>query len=173
MAISINTRGVRRRALLAPGLLSCAVALAACGSSGASGNSSGSVGNPQGVAYADCMRSHAVPDFPDPTTNGGRAVPSTINASAPAFESATKSCAQLQPGPSGLPPQIPKSKRRRLLALAKCMRKHGEPQLPDPIFPSTGGVLRQLPPGVSITSAAFEQAARECGWEIRPELGPS
>jgi hypothetical protein len=61
------------------------------------------------VAISECMRSHGVTDFPDPTTKpptGPRGysimegiasnlfllVPSTINPNSPAFEQAAKSC---------------------------------------------------------------------------------
>jgi hypothetical protein len=60
------------------------------------------------LAYSACMRSHGVPDFPDPTfsSNGGGLV---INGSAggdmdprsPAFQAADKACRSLMPNRPG------------------------------------------------------------------------
>lgn len=49
--------------------VSCALAVAACGSSGKS-SSAGASGGPL-LKLAECMRSHGVPNFPDPGANGG------------------------------------------------------------------------------------------------------
>jgi hypothetical protein len=48
----------------------------------------------QGVAFADCMRSHGVPSFPDPDHDGVFTLPATINEQAPAFLSASQACPQ-------------------------------------------------------------------------------
>jgi hypothetical protein len=54
--------------------LLCVSALGGCGSSG---KPSGSGANhvAQGVRFADCMRSHGLPDFPDPSGGGGINIP--------------------------------------------------------------------------------------------------
>ena len=76
--------------------LGCAVALAACGSSGHAG--SGPRAN-AGLKFAACMRSHGVPNFPDPSGGGGIQIPvgSGINPRSPAFQSAQRSCASCCP----------------------------------------------------------------------------
>ena len=53
---------------------------------------------------AECMRSHGVPKFPDPSPNGGLQItPSSgIDPNSPLFQKAQKSCAQYFPG--GAPP---------------------------------------------------------------------
>jgi hypothetical protein len=55
------------------------------------------------VKYAECMRAHGVPGFPDPhTTTGGVGVPSGIgfdlsgiDAHSPEFQSASRACQSL------------------------------------------------------------------------------
>jgi hypothetical protein len=46
------------------------------------------------LKQAECMRSHGVPDFPDPTfgKGGERSVPSGLHPSSPAFQRALKAC---------------------------------------------------------------------------------
>jgi hypothetical protein len=48
----------------------------------------------QDVAFADCMRSHGVPGFPDPGRDGVFTLPATINEQAPAFVRAQNACPQ-------------------------------------------------------------------------------
>jgi hypothetical protein len=57
------------------------------------------------LKYSQCMRSHGVTSFPDPTSSGGHvglqvhAGPGTgIDPSSPIFQRAQKDCASLQPG---------------------------------------------------------------------------
>ena len=47
------------------------------------------------LKFAQCMRSHGVPDFPDPNKNGGFSGTSTINPASPTFQNAQSTCMQL------------------------------------------------------------------------------
>lgn len=54
----------------------------------------------QALAFATCMRSHGVPNFPDPKVKGGsisEAVPASVGQS-PNFQSAQRACQSLVPG---------------------------------------------------------------------------
>lgn len=115
--------------------LGCALALAACGSSAKStGGTAGSGQYAQGVRYSDCMRAHGVPSFPDPSPGGGFPLrTSGINQQSPAFESAQKACAALEPG-GNTPPPIPAAQQAGMVAKALCIRQHGVPNFPDPTF---------------------------------------
>lgn len=56
------------------------------------------------LSAAECMRSHGVPNFPDPTFPDGRvslSIPSSIDQNSPQFTQATQICTKLIP--SGLP----------------------------------------------------------------------
>jgi hypothetical protein len=52
----------------------------------------------KGLKFAQCMRSHGVPDFPDPTTGGVVHLGGGVDPSSPQFQSATKVCQSLVPG---------------------------------------------------------------------------
>jgi hypothetical protein len=157
--------------------VSCAVALTACGSSGKPNNGSGSNGDAAGIKFADCMRSHGVPKFPDPSAGGGIDISSSsgINPQSPAFQFAQNACSKLLPG--GGPPRgsVSESQKLAMLRLAECMRKHGLSTFPDPTTtaPSPGsgfGIAFGAPgsfiavPQSLIGSPAFNQAAAACNF---------
>ena len=144
-------------------LLGCAIALAACGSSSKPKSTVDLGTSPQGVKYSDCMRSHGVPDFPDLNANGSVSLPSSINPQSPAFQSAEGTCASLRPQDSP-PPPITLAQQKSFTANAKCMRKHGIPDFPDPTFgPGGHGVGLQFAPGALLpTAAALQLANAKC-----------
>lgn len=154
--------------------ISCSVAIAACGSSGRPSGPAAS-GDPA-LKEAQCMRSHGVPSFPDPTAGGPSVIPNWINPQAPAFQTAQKACAKFLGGGSGQG-SASESRKLELLNLAKCMRKHGLPSFPDPTTspppaPPPGshtgnvvggaGVYLALPP----QSPALKRAGAACGFTI-------
>ena len=157
------------RVVLAVAVAGCAVAIAACGSS-TKPSASASSSYAKAIKTADCMRAHGVPNFPDPSPNGPNEV--QINPS-PAYQAATKACAILAPGASGGFPAPTEQHKLLALAFAKCMRKHGLPDFPDPTTtppaPGQGSVIGRggmffiLRPGIDLQSPALEQAARACG----------
>jgi hypothetical protein len=51
----------------------------------------------QDVKFAECMRSHGVPGFPDPDHDGVFTLPATIHEQAPAFLRATGLCQKVHP----------------------------------------------------------------------------
>jgi hypothetical protein len=142
--------------------VSCAVAIAACGSVGPSSAAATGSGDVLALKFAECMRSHGVPDFPDPGKPVG-GPGSRISKQAPAFQSAEQTCDRLtnNPQPKGSP--LPEGQRVAALASAQCMRTHGVPNFPDPTFPSTGGEYITLPPGATPQSPAFLKAQKVCG----------
>ena len=74
--------------------LGCAIAIAACGSSNSASSGTGS-GDTLALAFANCMRAHGVPSFPDP---GASHSPGGALKQAPAFRSAMQTCNKLQGG---------------------------------------------------------------------------
>lgn len=152
----------------------CALALAACGG----GSSSKSASNPSRepfLAFSVCMRTHGMPNFPDPTGGGGIHIPagSSLNLRSPAARAAEKQCFHLLPG--GGPPPANPADEPKLLALAECMRRHGVTNFPDPtVFhqgsgPPAGNAIVQngyefkLGPGLDPQSPAFQAATKDCG----------
>jgi hypothetical protein len=160
---------------VSPAAVGCALAIAACGSSGGSGPGTGTTAADSGyqaaLRFATCMRSHRVSNFPDPTAGNGPAVglSSGIDKRSPAFRSAVARCGSLEPkSEPGRP--IPAVQRTRFIALAQCMRTHGVPNFPDPIFPATGGAEIAAPNGLDPRSPAFQAASRACAGQF-PKRG--
>jgi hypothetical protein len=146
--------------LITAAAAACALALAACGSSGKSRRTAASANSH--LAFAECMRSDGVPNFPDPSAGGGINIPDAL-AQSPAFQPAAEQCRKfLQPGgcPHG---GIPESTGVSLLHHAECMRAHGVPNYPDPTIPSHGPLNTGPPPGINTHAPAFTRAASACG----------
>jgi hypothetical protein len=112
------------------------------------------------------MRSHGVPNFPDPSAGGGIELRpgSGVDPESPAFQAAGQRCRKLLPG--GGPRPITAVAKRQILAHAECMRLHGVPNYPDPRFPPGGGVEQFIGPGMNPQSPAFQRAAKACGGGI-------
>ncbi len=105
-------------------------AIAGCGSTATVSDTSTSAVS--GFQFAQCMRAHGVPNFPDPGPGGYRVRPlSGINLQSPNAESAFNACQKHLPQ-SGHPPPVPASVRRQEVEFAQCMRAHGVPNFPDP-----------------------------------------
>jgi hypothetical protein len=143
-----------------------AALLAACGGAGGSESAATGNGNALAIKFADCMRAHGVPDFPDP----GQRRPADESQDSPAFQSASKICDRVVPNG---PPPAPPSASRRLAALrfAQCMRAHGVPNFPDPtITPPAStaptldlaGIYFALPPGLNLKAPAVQRGRRSC-----------
>jgi hypothetical protein len=60
------------------------------------GGTSGHSASPQLLAreikFAQCMRTHGIPDFPDPNSDGGFSGQSSINPQSPTFQNAQSTC---------------------------------------------------------------------------------
>jgi hypothetical protein len=101
------------------------LAAACAGGSSAGGSTAHLTAYQKELAYAECMRSHGLPGFPDPQSDG--TFQSTrengSDFSGPAFMSADRACAHLE-GPGMTPVQFQQNVRQ-LLKYAACMRAHG------------------------------------------------
>jgi hypothetical protein len=137
---------------------------------GASGGSDSSASpDSQAVAYAACMRTHGVANFPDPkvSTNGNEVkVAIGVNPSItgnPHFKSAQRACGKLLPGGGpgeGPNHQITPSEQARYLKAAACIRSHGVPTFPDPTF--SGGGVHIEHQGLNESSPEFKAAVHAC-----------
>jgi hypothetical protein len=184
----------RRRGLpIAVAAVSCAVAIAACGSTGPTNSRSGPTAKSKeagALDFAKCMRSHGVPNFPDPKVNGQGiqllGPSSGINPQSPAFQSAQTSCQHLLPGggPGSGPPSA--QAHAQLLQISECMRRHGISSFPDPrpgsppanlggysAIVGHGGYLLAIPSSIDMSSPAFKQAATACDFGPRRRPTPA
>jgi hypothetical protein len=153
--------------------IAAATVIAACGSNSPSASGSSSSGGhltyaqaqQDATRFAGCMRSHGVPNFPDPTSP--REFKQSFSSSAaqsPAFQSAATACRHLLPG-GGPPSQSARRSQAQiaaLLAFARCLRSHGFPSFPDPT--SSGQVTHQMlaNAGINLHQPAVLQAADAC-----------
>jgi len=176
---------LHRAALLTAGILAVGVAVAACGSPStpvvatgstttttsttvASSPPGGGRAAPSLLAYASCMRTHGVPNFPDPGGKGGIPKPALVAAlkavSNSQAQAASKDCQALLPsgGLSGQPVQtIPVQDQQDYLHAAACLRSHGITNFPDPVF-SNGSVHFNIPSSINTASTQFKQARLIC-----------
>jgi hypothetical protein len=122
-------------------ILGCAAIIAACGSPRDVARTGGNAGPL--LRFAQCMRAHGVPNFPDPSSNGGLIIPNYIDTDGPAFKSAQQACGHL--ARSGRQAGASDNRKLQLLALAKCMRAHAVPNFRDPSSspppPSSGNAI--------------------------------
>ena len=101
--------------------------------SGGSPNAGGSANSLVPVAYSRCMRSHGIPNFPDPNSSGQ--IPKEeilqLGVSTSVLQTAQGACQRLWPYQAPTQAQ----QRQQLtddLKFAQCMRSHGVPKFPDP-----------------------------------------
>jgi len=158
-----NIGGLRRAAALGVVAAFAAVATACGGGSAPSSASPPSFA--QELALAQCMRSHGMPGFPDPSPSGGFSLsPATLDSSQ--LPAAYGACRHLLPGggPSlgQVQQQAQQNQQKALLLevkLARCMRSHGVPGFPDP----TSSGLNLNGSSVDPQSPQFQAAMKACG----------
>jgi hypothetical protein len=170
-----KSQHLRRDLSIGFAALVCALAVCACGSSSKPGQST--PGRSQFLAFSQCMRTHGVSNFPDPSPGGGIhiAIGSGLNPFSPAFKAAQSACGKLLPG-GGPGAQGPPSAQatKQMLTISKCMRAHGVTGFPDPTTspPSgasgysqvigRGGLFLAVPDTINADSPVFKQAAAAC-----------
>jgi hypothetical protein len=175
-------------------LAAIALPLAACGSSKPSTTSASAASSKQanGIAFANCVRSHGVPNFPDPSPTSGGDVqirqsarsgsgPSTevngVPVNGPAFQAAMQACKSKLPNGGHPPPGGLAAVRQKALKFSACMRSHGVPNFPDPQVsggPGGGVRVRIGGPGSGLNpnSPAMKSAQQACGSIIGKAPGP-
>jgi hypothetical protein len=185
----------RRRRLVALVLVSVIALLGAgCGSNTVTGgNSAGNAGSgassasgstgartqatkrEKGVKFAECVRAHGVPHFPDPDATGNFNF--AVDVTAATFTAAVNACKSLQP-PGTLSGHRSARQQSTALRFAACVRAHGVPDFPDPVngqplidtdhIPSSNS-----PSGMSILNAATHTCGSILGPDARTQGGGS
>jgi hypothetical protein len=125
-------RGVRRITLLAVAGVGVAALTAACGGSPAA--SAGTTAYQKAVAYAQCMRAHGEPGYPDPTSNGDFLINGKKDhlVGGSVMAAADKACQHLQPPVRPLTAAQQRQWTSEALKYVACMRAHGLPGMQDP-----------------------------------------
>ncbi len=129
------------------------------GPSNAGGPVSSQAASSKLVAFSHCMRSHGVPDFPDPASRGGvpKVSPQQVGVSDSRFQLAQRACAQLLQPSQAQVLRITSG----MLDFARCMRAHGVPSWPDPTAGSDGQPEFDIP-GINPDSPQISNTADEC-----------
>jgi hypothetical protein len=159
-----KTRGTRRTVALAA-LAATALLTAACSSpasgGGGTASTSESAADRANIAFAECMRTHGVPDFPDPIPGANFQVsgePVGAAANTPSGK-AYLACQHLLPsGSIASNGSVSTQELSEAVALAQCLRAHGEPTFPDPTIVN-GGISFDF---TDVGSAQFQAAVSAC-----------
>jgi hypothetical protein len=163
-----GARRGRRRAGSLAAVAAVALSMTACGGSHPSSPTSaskGSVTYRANLAYAHCMQTHGLPNFPDPNPSQGFAVTGQLNGSASGNSPVAKAntaCKQLLPNGSATTGSgtVTQAQLDEALKVVKCLRAHGEPTFPDPTVVS-GSLHFTVQSGV-LQSPAFQTALKSC-----------
>jgi hypothetical protein len=120
------------------------------------------------VRFAECVRAHGVPHFPDPDATGNFNF--AVDVSAATFTAAVNACKSLQP-PGTLSGHRSAKQQSAALRFAACVRANGVPDFPDPVngqplidtdhIPSSN-----KPGGMTILNAA----THKCGSVLGPDV---
>jgi hypothetical protein len=166
-------RSRRRGGVMAAGLVALGLSMAAC-SAGSNGSGVASVssyapagqtshvsGKPSTLAYAKCMQSHGIKNFPEPNSSGQLTVTpgeSLPDFNSPKYKAAAKACVSLHS--AGVTPAQQAVQLQKDIAYAKCMRSHGVTNFPDP-DPNTGDSFDLQ--GIDVNSSQVQSADKACG----------
>lgn len=170
-------------------IVAAALLVAACGATPGASVGTGSTGSSgtgtqaspgastrpfeQALAFSACMRSHGLPDFPDPVQGAGGGVSlqlkggpgGDLNPNSPQFKAAQQACQHLQP--QGMRGGGGATDLQQALQWAACMRSHGLPRFPDPTVSDGVPQLDLSGTGIDPGSPQFQSAQQAC-----KSLGP-
>jgi len=108
------------------------------------------------------MRSHGLPNFPDPNANGSITF-NGVNPESPAFRQAQTACRKCMRNGGRPNPAQQAAAQAAALKFSACMRSHGVPKFPDPQF-SAGRASLQIGrnSGIDPNSPTFKAAQKAC-----------
>ena len=175
----MSKRGIMRPSLLwAAAVVALGVTVASCsggstdptvGSAGGSASAGAGSSLAEAVAYSQCIRSHGVPNFPDPvqTPSGGYGYRTPgIDPNSAAFQGAIQACKALPSPWNSTGQQLSPAQQQAWLNWAQCIRAHGVPDFPDPTF--SGSEVHDSALGSN--SPQLQQAMDACKSQ-RPSVG--
>jgi hypothetical protein len=113
----------------------------------------------QGLAFAQCMRSHGVTNYPDPSLSSNGDLTqnnnswSGIDPNSPTYKAALLACQKYGPSGGGDTKTLPVT--AQTLKYAQCMRSHGVTNFPD-----AGEITRNM--GIDPNGPSFQAAQSAC-----------
>jgi hypothetical protein len=139
------------------------------GSGGGSASAGSGSSLAQAVAYSQCLRSHGVPNFPDPvqTPSGHYGYrTSGIDPNSTAFQGALQACRNLPSPWNSTVQQLSPAQQQAWLNWAQCIRAHGVSDFPDPTF--SGSEVHDS--GIQSGSPQLQSAMDACKSQ-KPSVG--
>jgi hypothetical protein len=135
-------------------------------SAAASSGQSGQISQAQQLLeLAQCIRSHGVPNFPDPSPTAGilgMIENSGVNPQSANFKAAVQACKKYEPG-ANLTPAQSAAQNAKGVEESQCMRSHGVPNFPDPTTGPVGEqVLNLRGTGIDPSSPTYQAAGQAC-----------
>ena len=131
----------------------------------------------EAVAYTQCMRSHGVPEYPDPDSSGQLQKIGSgqqVGVSDAQLNTAQNACQKLWPY-QALTSAQQQQELTDMLKFAQCMRSHGVPTLPDPV--ATNGqvefVISTSKTGINPESPQIQAKLHECLHVLPAGMRPS
>jgi hypothetical protein len=121
------------------------------------------------VKFAECIRGHGVPHFPDPDAKGDFVF--GIDVSPAVWNKAVNACKALEP-PGALSGKRSPKQQSDALRFAGCVREHGVEDFPDPVngdplIDTTKIPSSNRPGGMTILNAA----THKCGGILKLAAG--
>jgi len=167
------TRKLRPLAALA----TVALIGAGCSSGSASNGSTATTSDPgtgatkkatdqdKAVKFAECIRGHGVPHFPDPDAKGDFVF--GIDVTPAVWQKAVHACKDLQP-PGSLSGKRSPKQQSAALRFAQCARENGVKDFPDPVngdplVDTTKIPSSNRPGGMTILNAAMQKCRSVLG----------
>jgi hypothetical protein len=130
------------------------------------------------LAFAQCVRSHGLPNWPDPTSNGGfdKFKLRQLGYTRPQVRAAERPCIHLLPPVSGSESQTPQQVHTQIadgVSFADCMRSHGVSRFPDPT--ALGQLTLEMveAQGIDVHSPAVLRVVQACLPASHGELTPA
>ncbi|HSZ03952.1 MAG TPA: hypothetical protein VK778_01980 [Solirubrobacteraceae bacterium] len=122
------------------------------------------------VKFAQCMRTHGEPEFPEPNEGGFRVENHNghgPNPESSRFQAAEKACSKYRPVKVAPSPAQQAKMQEAALKFSECMRHNGVPNFPDPKFSTSGGGVRVKiggpgSSGINPSSPQFQDAQKAC-----------
>ena len=121
------------------------------------------------LAFSRCMRSHGVPNFPDPDSTGAlpKVGPQQLGVSSSQFQAAQNACASLlQPSDTQVLETL-----SGMRDFARCMRSHGVPDWPDPTTDTSGQPVFDLRGRIAPDSPRMDAKSSICDYYLHPAPG--
>jgi hypothetical protein len=117
------------------------------------------------VKFAECIRAHGVPDFPDANAKGEFVY--GVSVSPAVWTKAVDACRDLQP-PGALSAKRSPEQQSASLRFAQCIRDNGVEDFPDPVNGEPLVDTNQIPSanrpgGMTILNAAMEKCGDVLG----------